>query len=126
MEKKTIVKGFVLMLCLSLCLAAVDLIMFIRGTEIIIYLLAAGLIGVFFAIALRELRLGIVCGCSAILIAAAIAWMFVLLPVNYYNEPGMANYTTEVYLQFIARLSVFSFPVMLFGILLGSLVSDGV
>jgi hypothetical protein len=126
MHKGQLVGEITLMLLLSLCLTAANIIAFILKISIVIYLLFSGCSGFFFAISIKNLKWGLFYICLSVFLAATFSWACIVSPALLYAESGMTGYVSELFLQFIARMSILSFPVVLFALLFGSIVSDGV
>jgi hypothetical protein len=126
MNKTQLVEEIILMLLLSLCLTAANIIAFVLKTPIVIYLMFSGCSGLLFAISIKNLKWGLFYVCLSVFLAALFSWACLTFPVLVYGESGMMSYITEVFVQFIARMSVLSFPVVVFALLLGSLMVEGV
>jgi hypothetical protein len=126
MQKIKKQRGLFNLLLLTLCLAGANITTFISKLPIEIYLLLCSCSSFLFAISIKNLRLGLIYTCIAILNAVVIAWAFSILPAVIYGESSMISYITEVFTYFIARFSVFGLPFILIALLVGSLITEGV
>ncbi|MEM2589399.1 MAG: hypothetical protein QW670_05290 [Candidatus Bathyarchaeia archaeon] len=99
---------------------------FILKTGIALYLLAIFATNFLFASALKNLKHSLLCMFAAVLAGVLLAWITLILPPLMSGESVLVSFTTEVYSYYIARYILFGLPVMLIGVLLGSIFVDAI
>ncbi|MEM2144811.1 MAG: hypothetical protein QW667_03550 [Candidatus Bathyarchaeia archaeon] len=114
------------LLLFTLCLSGANIVVFVSKLSIEYYLLLSGFSSFLFAIAIKNLKLGLIYTCIAVLSAAVVSWALSILPALIYGESAMISYITEVFSYFIARFSVLGLPIMLIALLIGSLIVEGI
>jgi hypothetical protein len=123
---KKLVKDITLTLLLTVTLSGFTIQSFVLKTGIITYILATFLASLFFAVALKNVKLGLLYALIATFIGALISWAAIVLPPIIYEESFMVSFATEVYTYFIARFTLLSLPGIIFGVLMGSIISGGI
>jgi hypothetical protein len=123
---KKLVKDITLTLLLTVTLSGFTIQSFVLKTGIITYILATFLASLFFAVALKNVKLGLLYALIATFIGALISWAAIVLPPIIYEESFMISFATEVYTYFIARFTLLSLPGIIFGVLMGSIISGGI
>jgi hypothetical protein len=123
---KKLVKDITLTLLLSVTLSGFTIQSFVLKTGVIAYILATFLASLFFAVALKNVKLGLLYALIATFIGALISWAAIILPPIIYEESFMVSFATEVYTYFIARFTLLSLPGIIFGVLMGSIISGGI
>jgi len=124
--KKT-VKDLILMALLAITLSGFTIQSFVSKTSIIAYILATFLASFFFAIAMKNVKFGLFYALVATFLGALISWAAIILPLLIHEENFfMISFATEVYTYFIARFTLLSLPGIIFGALMGSIISGGI
>jgi len=123
---KRALKDLALTILLTISLAGFTIQSFVLKTNIILHVLATFLASFFFAIALKNVKFGLFYALVAIVLGVIITWVALILPPLTHGEDFMISYTTEVFTYFVARLTLLSLPGIIFGVLMGSIVSDGI
>jgi hypothetical protein len=126
LQTKRAIKDLALIILLAISFSGFTIQSFVLKTNIILQVLATFLAGFFFAVALKNVKFGLFYALIAIILGALITWVAIILPPLTYGEDFMISYTTEVFTYFVARLTLLSFPGIIFGVLIGSIVSDGI
>jgi hypothetical protein len=114
------------MALLTITLSGFTIQSFVLKTGIILHIITTFLASFFFAIALKNVKFGLFYALVATFLGALISWTAIILPLLIHEENFMISFATEVYAYFIARFTLLSMPGIIFGTLIGSIISGGI
>ncbi|MEM0357836.1 MAG: hypothetical protein QXL77_05630 [Candidatus Bathyarchaeia archaeon] len=123
-EIKSILEKFVLTTLFSITIFGFILQAFILKTGVVLYLTAMFLTSLFFAVAMKNLKLGLLCMFLAALIGVFLAWIALILPPLALGEVALVSFTTDIFAYYAVRYVLISVPAMLIGILIGSAIVE--
>ncbi len=126
LKNKGFAEKLILTVLLGISIWGFTIQTFILKTEIAVYLIAVFITNFTFALAFKNLKLGLLCMFAALLFSVLLAWIALILPPLMLGESVLVRFTTDVFSYHIARYILLGLPVMLMGMLMGSIFIDAV
>lgn len=125
-KRDFVLKNIVSTLLLSISLFGFTTATFILKVNVIFYILVTSLTSFFFSIIIKNLKIGLLCVSIAALLSAFLSWIAITLPPRLVGEEFMVSFTSEVFIQFAARIYLLSFPIMVITLIIGSIATEGI